>query len=298
MYEGFAAETVEVSGTTIFCRVGGSGPPVLLLHGFPETHLMWRDVAPLLARRFPVVAAELPGYGGSGTSSDFSKRAIGELMCAAMRQLGLERFAVAGHDRGGRVAYRMALDRPEAIEALVVLDIVPTGEAWARADAEFALAFWPWSVLAQDEPLPERLISAAPDAIIEAAFAGWGSDAGAFPADVRRAYADVLRNPARVHAICEEYRAAATIDREDDERDRSAGRRIACPTLVLWSGSGPLGRWYEGEGGPLAIWRRWAEQTEGEAVPGGHFFPEEHPHATADRISSFLLKEGNRNGAQ
>jgi haloacetate dehalogenase len=294
MFESFRSESVRAAAGEVFCRIGGSGPAVLLLHGFPETHLMWRDVAPILSRRFTIVVADLPGYGASSCppSDDqheaYSKRAMGAALVELMRNLGFERFAIVGHDRGGRVAYRLALDWPDVVNALAVLDVVPTAEAWERANADFALGFWPWSLLAQNPPLPERLISAAPEAVIEDALAEWGSDPHVFPADVRRAYADALRDPAHVHAICEEYRAAATLDWQHDEADREAGRKIACPTLALWSGSGSLGSWYEAVGGPLAIWRRWAERVEGRAVPGGHFFPEEHPHETADLIAGFL----------
>ena len=158
-----------------------------------------------------------------------------------MERLGFPRFAVAGHDRGGRVAYRLALDHPDRVERLAVLDIVPTAEAWGRADARFALAYRPWSLLAQPAPLPERLLAAAPEAVVDAALGGWGSPASAFGPEVRAAYAEALRDPARAHAICEEYRAAATLDREHDEADRRDGRRVACPVLALWSGPGPLG---------------------------------------------------------
>jgi haloacetate dehalogenase len=293
VFEGFRAQELTVGGCPIFCRVGGSGPPVLLLHGFPETQLMWRDVAPRLAGRFTVVAADLPGYGASGCPSSapdhaaYSKRVLGRAMVELMRELGFEQFAVVGHDRGGRVAYRMALDQPDAVRALILLDIVPTLDAWERADADFALDFWPWSLLAQPEPLPERLISAAPDAVIDSALCEWGSDAANFPPPVRQAYVDALTGP-HIHAICEEYRAAATIDRQHDVADRECGERITSPTLVLWSASGSLGSWYEAVGGPLSIWRNWAECVEGEGVRGGHFFPEEHPAETADRIARFL----------
>src|SRR5688572_6452199 len=155
-----------------------------------------------------------------------------------MRRLGCTRFSVVGHDRGGRVAYRLALDHPELVERLAVLDVVPTGDAWERADARFAVAFWPWSLLAQPEPLPERLLGAAPDAVVDDALTAWGSTRESFGPEVRDAYVDALRDPTHVHAICEEYRAAATLDRVDDAADRAAGRRVACPVLVSWSGDG------------------------------------------------------------
>jgi haloacetate dehalogenase len=241
---------VQTDGTTIFLRWFGTGPAVLLLHGFPETHLMWRDVAPRLASRHTVVCADLRGYGRSGCppSSDdhapYTKRAMARDMVAMMARLGFSRFAIAGHDRGGRVAYRLALDHPERVDRLAVLDVLPVAEMWDRADARFANAFWPWSLLVQPAPLPERLISAAPDAVVDNALGGWGSTTAAFTPEVREAYIEALRDPTRVHAICEEYRAAATLDREHDETDRQHSRRIGCPVLNLWSDGGPLDTWY------------------------------------------------------
>ena len=295
-FAGFASATLDTGETSIFVRHGGNGPPLLLLHGFPETHLMWRDVAPALARDFTVVCADLRGYGASGCPASaedhapYAKRAMARDMVAAMGALGHRRFAVAGHDRGGRVAYRLALDHPEAVTRLAVLDILPTATVWDRADARFALAFWPWVLLAQPAPLPERLIGAAPEAVIADAVAAWGSAADAFPAEVRDAYAAVLRDPAHVHAICEEYRAAATLDRAHDAADRAAGRRIACPLLALWSREGALERWYADEGGPLALWRDYATEVSGRAVAGGHFFPEEHPRETAAMLGAFFAQ--------
>jgi haloacetate dehalogenase len=297
MLDDFTAMEVPTAETSIFVRLrGGSGPAaVLLLHGFPQTHLMWRSVAPVLAGRgFTVVCADLRGYGRSGCPDSapdhapYAKRAMARDMVEVMRQLGFPRFAVAGHDRGGRVAYRLALDHPAQVERLAVLDILPTGEAWARADARFAVGYWPWSLLAQPEPLPERLLLAAPDAVVDDALGGWGSAAAAFGPEIRAAYIEALRDPAHVHAICEEYRAAATRDREDDEADRRAGRRIACPVLALWSGRGPLNDWYAAAGGPLAIWRAWADDVQGGPVDAGHFFPEEIPDETADALSRFF----------
>jgi haloacetate dehalogenase len=205
-----------------------------------------------------------------------------------MYRLGHERFAVAGHDRGGRVAYRMALDHPSTVTAVSVLDIVPTWEVWERADARLPLAFWPFSLLAQPEPLPERLILAAPVAVIDDALSNWGTPSKTFPPALRQSYIDVLSDPAHVHAICEEYRAAASLDRAHDEADLKAGRQISCPLLALWSGTGSLASWYEKDGGPLALWRRWAKSPDGWAVDGGHFFPEERPEATAEAIRHFL----------
>lgn len=292
-----APVVVDTGETSIFARWGGNGPPVLLLHGFPQTHLMWRKVAPLM-RPFTVVCADLRGYGQSGCPpsardhSPYAKRAMARDMVALMAHLGFRTFSVAGHDRGGRVAYRLALDHPTVVERVAVLDVIPIVEAWERADARLATAFWPWSLLAQPDPLPERLVTAAPEAVVDDALGGaWGSPPQAFESGVRDAYVRSLRNPENVHAICEEYRAAVTIDTEHDADDRRSGRRITKPILVLWSETGALGRWYAAAGGPLAIWRNWATNVRGRALTAGHFFPEEMPEETAAALVAFFAGE-------
>jgi haloacetate dehalogenase len=250
--DDFTIAEVRTDETTIFVRSHGSGPPILLLHGFPETHLMWRSVAPLLARDFTVVCADLRGYGQSGCPpsapdhAPYAKRTMARDMVEVMEWFGFGRFSVAGHDRGGRVAYRMALDHPDHVERLAVLDILPTEMVWDLADARFALAYWPWSLLAQPEPLPESMLTAAPEAVVDNALGGWGSPAGAFPPEVRAAYVEALRDSA--HAICEEYRAAASVDREHDREDLASERRISCPVLDLWGAGGPLDAWYAEQG--------------------------------------------------
>ena len=294
MMDDFTTAEIQTGDTIIFVRSSGSGPPILLLHGFPETHLMWRGVAPLLARRFTVVCADLRGYGRSACPvstpdhAPYAKRAMAQDMVAVMERLGFSRFSVAGHDRGGRVAYRMALDHANRVDRLAVLDIVPTETAWDRADARFALAFWPWSLLAQPDPLPERILAAAPEAIVDDALGGWGSPSAVFPREVRAAYVQALRDPTHAHAICEEYRAAASIDRQHDRADRAAGRRMTCPVLVLWSARGALHTWYGEESGPIALWRAWSDDVQGRALDGGHFFPEEVPEQTAEALSRFF----------
>jgi haloacetate dehalogenase len=291
---GFASRKVMTDRGMVFCLVGGAGPPILLLHGFPETSLMWHGIAPLLASDFTVVAADLPGYGRSDCPVDgeghsaMSKRALASTLVEAMKALGHETFAITGHDRGGRVAYRAALDHPDKVTAAAVLDVIPTYEVWERADARLTLSFWPFSLLAQPAPLPERLLLAAPEAVIDNALSEWGSPPDTFPSWLRQAYVAALNNAVHVHAICEEYRAAAGIDREIDRADWETGRRIRCPLLALWSDKGGLAEWYGDAAGPLGIWRRWAEHVRGQAVVGGHFFPEEQPEATADAIKAFL----------
>ena len=250
--DDFAAALIPTGETDIFVRRAGSGPPLLLLHGFPQTHLMWRDVAPRLASRYTVVCADLRGYGQSGCPAStpdhapYAKRAMAADMVAAMARLRFDRFAVAGHDRGGRVAYRLALDHPRRVDRIAVLDVSrpqKRGRGPTRASPSPS-----GPGLAQPAPLPERLLAAVPDAVIDDALGGWGSPAGVFNDGVRAAYVAALRDPDRLHAICEEYRAAATLDRTHDEADQARGRRITCPLLALWSAQGPLGTWYEAAG--------------------------------------------------
>ncbi|WP_328323349.1 alpha/beta hydrolase [Kribbella sp. NBC_00382] len=290
MFEGFDSFEITTSGTTIRGRTGGDGPPVLLLHGIPETHLMWHRVAPGLAEHFTVVATDLRGFGDSGkppTDHDhapYSMRSLAQDQLEVMNALGHESFAVVGHDRGARCAYRMALDHPEAVAKLAVLDVVPTGDAFDRADKRFSLGYWVWSFLAAPEPVPETLIAGAPDVVVNHMLDGWSEVPDAFPAEVRAEYIAKFRDPATVHAICEEYRAAATLDHEQDAADRRQGRRIECPVLALWDPGGAVGTWYE----PLEIWREWADDVSGGPVAAGHFMAEEAPAKTTKRLLEFL----------
>jgi haloacetate dehalogenase len=297
VFEQFTSASIKVEETEIFVRYAGRGPALLLLHGFPQTHVMWRDVAPALTADFSVVCADLRGYGASGKPSSapdhapYTKRAMARDMVQMMKIIGFDRFSVAGHDRGGRVGYRLALDHADCLERLALLDIIPTCDTFDRADARFALAFWPWSLLAQPAPLPETLVAAAPDAVIDNALGEWGSDPSAFPADVREQYVNALRSPETAHAICEEYRAAATLDRAHDEVDRRAARVIKCPVLALWSEGGPLDVWYQDVGGPLGILKPWAPHVRGRPVRGGHFFPEQNPGETVTALRESMLEQ-------
>ena len=293
-FPGFVSRDVETSRGTVRAVSGGSGPPVLLLHGYPQSLLMWRAVAPLLAERCTVVATDLAGYGASfrpAPTADHAahgKRAMAADQVEAMAALGFDRFAVIGHDRGGRVAYRMALDHPATIERAAVLDIVPTGEVWWRADAAFARGYWHWAFLAQPAPLPERLIGGDPGAFFDLHVRGGmglGRDAARYPAEVLDAYRRILDDPATVEGMCEDYRAGASIDVEHDEADRAAGRQLACPLLVLWAASGGLPRFY---GDPLEVWRPWAPDVRGAAVDASHFMAEDRPDEVAGALLDFV----------
>jgi haloacetate dehalogenase len=291
MFDGFQPRDVETERGIIHARVGGDGPPLLVLHGYPQTHVMWHAAAPRLREHFTVVATDLAGYGASlhpAPSADHaphSKRALARDQVQAMAALGFERFAVAGHDRGGRVAYRMALDTPERVSALAVLDIVPTAEVWARADARLPLIYWHWGFLAQPPPLPERLIGGAPDAYFDhhVCRMGLGAAAGRYPEEIITIYREQLREAATVEAICEDYRAGASIDRELDEADR--GRPIECPVLVLWGARGALGPLY---GDVLDVWRAWAPDLRGRALDATHFLVEDCPEEVARELVAFF----------
>jgi haloacetate dehalogenase len=295
LYPGFATRRIETSGAEIFLRTGGAGPPLLLLHGYPQTHVCWHKIAPDLARVCTLVIPDLRGYGassappGDDAHETYCKRAMAQDCLEVMRALGHARFIVAGHDRGGRVAYRLALDHPQAVSALVPVDIIPTGEAWSRANAEWAIKTYHWGFLAQPKPLPETLIGNDPVYYLEHTLKSWTKrrDLSAFSAEALVHYRALLQNPASVHAVCEDYRAGATIDRRLDDADRAAGRKIACPTLALYA-SDYLAA------GPLDIWRAWCTDVQGAAVDSGHFLAEENPSATLAALLPFLASVGGK----
>jgi haloacetate dehalogenase len=293
MFDGFRSRQIDVDRGSVFARIGGEGPPVLLLHGYPQTHVMWHAVVGRLTARHTVVVVDLPGYGQSfrpDTSDDHSahsKRAIGDDLLQVMAELGFDRFAVAGHDRGGRIAYRMGLDHPDAVTAVGAFDVVPTGEVWERSNAQVALAYWHWAFLAQPAPLPEELINANPSAFFDhhVQRLGLGRAADSYPAELMAHYRGILDDPTVVHAICEDYRAGAGIDREHDAADRVAGRRITCTLLVLWSAPGALPKFY---GDVLAIWRPWADDIRGRGLEASHFLVEEQPEQVAAELLTLL----------
>ena len=285
----FETAEIKTGDNTIFIRRYGKGSPLLMVHGFPRTSLMWRHVAPHLASNHTVICVDLRGYGRSGVPAStedhypYTKRAMANELVAVMDKLGFAKFDLVGHDRGGRVSYRLALDHPEKVQRLAVFDVIPISEAWGHADARFAMTYWPWSLLSQKAPVPEKYLLGAPGAVFDNAF-GQGS----FGPEIRSEYMETYRDSDRVHAICEEYRAAATLDIEHDKTDQKESRRITCPMLHLWAVGGPLDTFYEQDGGALGIWRKWADNVHGQAIKGGHFFPEENPMETTELLNKFL----------
>ena len=293
---GFAERSVATGESLLHVASGGSGPPLLLLHGFPQTHFCWHLVAPVLARSFTVVCPDLRGYGKSrftGRESDdhaaFAKRAMAADQVALMASLGYERFGVAGHDRGGRVAYRLALDHPERVERLALLDIVPTLETFERMTQASALGAYHWLFLAQPFDLPERLIGRDPDFYLNRTIASWLAPGAALAEDAMAEYRRAFREPAAIHAACEDYRAGATLDCAHDRADRDAGRRIECPLLVLWGARRRVAA-QAAALGPLDTWRRWAAAVEGGPLQCGHFLPEEAPAEVADALLAFFTR--------
>lgn len=285
-FESFHLSRVDVGEATLRVRHGGSGPPLLLLHGYPETHMMWGKIAEDLAKDFTVVAPDLRGYGESSKVAanadheSYSKRAMARDAVALMKHLGFDRFNLAGHDRGGRVAYRLALDHPEAAAKVSILDIIPTADVWKRADQRFALGYWHWSFLAQSAPFPEHIIARDPEAVLFRI----ARDKQIFAADAYADYMKSFQDPGTITAICEDYRAGASYDIAADEADRGQ-RKIVCPVQVLWGSKAALAAWYD----VLAIWREWADDVQGHAIEAGHFIPEENPSETLKALRGFFL---------
>ncbi|SFR66516.1 haloacetate dehalogenase [Agromyces sp. CF514] len=277
--------TVDVGDVRIAADVSGTGTPVLLLHGYPETRAMWREVAAELATRHTVVAADLRGYGDSTKPAGdrYSKREMAADQVGLMRALGHDRFAVVGHDRGGRVGHRLALDHPEAVAALAVLDIVPTLHMFEHVDRDMATSYFHWFFLARDDGLPERLISAAPREWLESRFRGRAVREGAISAE---AFAEYLRcfDEDTVRASCADYRAAATVDLEHDRDDRDAGVRVAAPLLALWGAHSYVGRSFD----VVEVWRDFADAASGAPIDADHYLAEEAPAETATALSAFL----------
>jgi haloacetate dehalogenase len=284
----FAAREIETAGARIHLATGGSGAPLLLLHGHPQTHLTWHKIAPQLAKRFTVVAPDLRGYGDSAKPDggechvNYSKRAMAADQVEVMRALGFEHFAVVGHDRGGRVAHRMVLDHPDAVERIAVLDIAPTATMYARTTKEFATRYFWWFFLIQPAPLPERLIGADPEFFLRTHIEGQSKTPGSTSEALFQEYLRCYLDPATRHAICEDYRAAATIDLDHDAAD--ADQRITAPLLALWGAKGTVGQLYD----VLGTWREKALDVRGQALDCGHTLQEEAPEETLRELLAFL----------
>jgi haloacetate dehalogenase len=294
LYPGYASRWIDTPIGEIFARLGGSsGPPLLLLHGHPQSGVMWHRVAPLLAPHFTLVIADLPGYGWSAVPpakpdhAPYSKRAMAVAMVQVMETLGFDRFRLAGHDRGGRVGYRLALDHPGRLDQLAVLDIVTTWDMWNRMNARLAARAWHWLFLALPEPFPETLIGRDPAFFFDSRAAA-GSKAkttAVFATEALAHYHAVYRDPLRIHAMCEDYRAGQTTDLKDDAADRTAEKKIDCPVLALWGTAGlPANAGLD----TLACWRDWAHDLRGFAIESGHYLAEENPNATAQALLEFF----------
>ncbi|MFN8482023.1 MAG: alpha/beta hydrolase [Anaerolineae bacterium] len=289
MFEGFERRQVATSGASIALVIGGAGPPLLLLHGYPQTHVIWHKIAPALAEDFTVVAPDLRGYGDSSKPAggdnhvNYAKRTMALDQVETMAALGFGTFAVVGHDRGGRVGHRLALDHPQRVTRLAVLDIAPTHFMYSTTDKEFATAYYHWFFLIQPFDFPERLIGADPAYYLTTQMRRGVSDPAAFTPEAMAEYVRFFRDPATIHATCEDYRAAATIDLAHDEADM--GRKVTCPLLALWGAGGLVGRKYD----VLVAWRERAEAVSGAALDCGHYLPEEKPAETLAALRRFLL---------
>jgi haloacetate dehalogenase len=289
MFEGFARQSLTLDGTDIACVVAGSGPPVLLLHGFPQTMAMWARVAPQLARQFTVVCADLRGYGCSAKPkclpdrSNYSFRAMAADQLGLMRRLGFERFHLVGDDRGGRTGHRLALDHPEAVVSLTVMDIVPTYAMFMDTTRQVAGSYWHWYFLSQPEPFPERIIGNDPDFFYETCLVGWGAThISDFDPEMIAEYRRAWRDPGMIHGSCSDYRAAASIDLAHDTAD--IGKQVQCPTLAFFGAAGQMAQLFD----IPAEWRKRCADLSTSSLPGGHFFVDQFPHDVARILTDFL----------
>ncbi|MGE3743433.1 MAG: alpha/beta fold hydrolase [Geminicoccaceae bacterium] len=293
MFEGFAYRSVDVGPARLTVAIGGEGPPLLLLHGYPQTHLAWHAIAPVLAREFTVVAPDLRGYGasrliaGEGGPAAFCKRALALDQAELMRLLGFARFAVIGHDRGARVGYRLALDRPDLVSAFVSLTVIPTIEMWDRADKAFGMGAYHWFFFAQAADLPERLVGADPGFFFDWTLGRMAKYFDRLSPAAIAAYREAFCRAEVLSAIFNDYRAGATLDSEHDAADRRAGRRVQCPVFVTWE----QGRFATGET-PIDIWRSWARSVDGAPIDAGHLQAEEAPDEVLAHVLPFLRRHG------
>ncbi|MGQ3670832.1 alpha/beta fold hydrolase [Xanthobacter sp. TB0136] len=295
LFPGFSAHHVDTQAGRIFLRQGGTGSPLLLLHGFPQSHVMWHAVAERLAQNHTLIIPDLPGYGwstapaGGPDHAPYSKRDMAQIMLEVMEKQGFARFALMGHDRGARVGYRLGLDHPGRVSHLVLLDILPTYVMWHRMDRARALQVYHWSFLAQPHPLPEKLIGANPAWYLDWTMAGWTADKSldAFDPRALAHYRAAISSPDRLHAMCEDYRAGASVDLGHDEADVAAARTLLCPTLLIWGERGIPAR----GASPLDAWKVLAPDITGMALPGaGHFVCEEAPDALVEATRPFLSR--------
>ncbi|MGP4958475.1 alpha/beta fold hydrolase [Pseudomonas helleri] len=290
MFAGFQTAQRQVNGVHIAYRIGGSGPGLLLIHGHPQTHVIWHKVAEQLAEHFTVIAADLRGYGDSekpaavADHSNYSKREMARDSLALMHSLGFEQFSVLAHDRGARVAHRLALDHPQAVSRLVMLDIAPTLAMYAQTDEAFARAYWHWFFLIRPAPLPERLIEADPEQYLLSVMGSRSAGLQPFTAPALAEYVRCIQLPDTARGICEDYRASASIDLEHDREDIDAGRHLNLPVLVLWGAQGTVGRCFD----PLAEWQKVATDVRGQALPCGHYIGEEVPQLLLEHVLPFL----------
>ena len=293
--EGFEQHRVQGDGVELSVHVGGSGPPLVLLHGYPQNHMCWGRVAPEFTKHFQVVIPDLRGYGDSDAPHDdpdhsvYSKRQMARDIAAMLAHFGLNSAHVLGHDRGGRVAYRLALDAPELVVKLGIIEIVPTGDLWAAWTADLAMKAYHWTFLAQPSPLPERMINADPIAYLDWTLAAWkkGKSLSVFTADALASYRAQAADPVRIAAMCADYRAGATFDRALDDADRAAGRKITAPLHFLWARGGFPAQ----TGDPTDYWRRWADAVTDSSCESGHFVMEENPEAVTKAFLPFFLAD-------
>lgn len=288
MFNNFEYKIIEANGIKINLVQGGKGFPILLLHGYPQTHVMWHKLAPQLAENFTVVASDLRGYGESSKPQrepdhrNYSKRIMAQDQVEVMTQLGYQEFYLIGHDRGARVAHRLALDYPERVKKLVILDIAPTYDMYTTADQQLATAYYHWFFLIQPFPFPETLIGANSSYFLHHCLQTWSQDYSAFTPEVLTEYTRCFCNPETIHSTCEDYRASATIDLEDDALDRN--KKISCPLLVLWGEKGVIARKYN----VIKLWQERANNVLGKAINCGHFLPEEAAEETYLNMRNFL----------
>ncbi|MEA2754720.1 MAG: haloacetate dehalogenase [Aliidongia sp.] len=289
MFDGFTQSEIAIGDTVMHVTAGGSGPPLLLLHGYPQTRAAWHAVADSLARHFTLIIPDLPGYGASRgpapETANYAKRRTAQTLRELVRVLGYEHIFVAGHDRGGRIGFRLALDYPELVRAFAPIDIVPTLDACEAMDWKRALKSYHWLFLAQPAPLAERLIGLDPDFYLDHLLTRWAGDRGALDRAAVDEYTRCFRNPTVIAATCADYRAAMSIDLEQDAADRASGKRIRCPVRVIW------GRGYFPTGSPLPAWRRWAAEADEVPLDCGHFIAEEAPAACAEALVAFFGRQ-------